>query len=57
MGNTVIFYIISAILTIAGFVMIFMTRSTSVLAGGAVLIIIGLLIFVFGREQAKKARA
>ncbi|MEN6615613.1 MAG: hypothetical protein ABFD12_03585 [Syntrophorhabdus sp.] len=57
MGNNVIFYVISAILTIAGFIMIFMTRSTSILAGGAVLIIIGLLVFVFGREQAKKAKA
>lgn len=51
--NLILFYIISAVLIVAGFVMIFMTRSTTVLAGGAVLIFIGLFVFLFGREKAK----
>ena len=52
--NLILFYIIAAVLIVAGFAMIFVTRSTSVLAGGAVLIIIGLFVFLFGREKAKK---
>ncbi len=55
--NAMIFYIISALIMIGGFVMIFMTRSTAILAGGAVLILIGLFVFLFGREKAKKGKA
>ncbi len=55
--NLIALYVISAIIMIGGFVMIFMTRSTTVLAGGAVLIFIGLFVFLFGREKAKKAKA
>lgn len=55
--NLIVLYIIAALIMVGGFVMIFMTRSTSVLAGGAVLIFIGLFVFLFGREKAKKAKA
>ncbi len=55
--NLIVLYIIAALIMIGGFAMIFMTRSTAVLAGGAVLIFIGLFVFLFGREKAKKARA
>ncbi|MBP1749019.1 MAG: hypothetical protein H6Q52_1558 [Deltaproteobacteria bacterium] len=55
--NSTVLYIIAALIVIGGFVMIFLTRSTSVLAGGAVLIFIGLFVFLFGREKANKARA
>jgi hypothetical protein len=55
--NVMVLYIISALIMIGGFVMIFMTRSTAVLAGGAVLIFIGLFVFLFGREKAKKNKA
>ncbi|MCK9226764.1 MAG: hypothetical protein PHT96_00835 [Syntrophorhabdaceae bacterium] len=55
--NIIVLYIISALIIIGGFVMIFMTRSTSVLAAGAVLIIIGLFVFLFGREKSSRARA
>lgn len=55
--NVTVLYIISALIMIGGFVMIFMTRSTAVLAGGAVLIFVGLFVFLFGREKAKKTKA
>jgi uncharacterized membrane protein len=55
--NVMVLYIISALIMIGGFVMIFMTRSTGILAGGAVLIFIGLFVFLFGREKAKKSKA
>jgi len=55
--NVMVLYIISALIMIGGFVMIFMTRSTAILAGGAVLVFIGLFIFLFGREKAKTTRA
>ena len=55
--NVMVLYIISALIMIGGFVMIFMTRSTAILAGGAVLIFIGLFVFLFGREKAKKSKA
>ncbi len=54
--NLIVLYIISALIMIGGFVMIFLTRSTTVLAAGAVLIFIGLFVFLFGREKAKKAK-
>jgi uncharacterized membrane protein len=56
-NNALIFYIIAFVVMVAGFIMVFMTHSTTILAAGAILIIIGLFVFVFGREQAKKARA
>ena len=55
--NIIVLYIISVLIMIGGFVMIFMTRSTAILAGGAVLILIGLFVFLFGREKAKKGKA
>ena len=55
--NVMVLYIISALIMIGGFVMIFMTRSTAILAGGAVLVFIGLFIFLFAREKAKTTRA
>ena len=55
--NLIVLYIIAAAIMVAGFVMIFLTRSTTVLAAGAVLIFIGLFVFLFGREKAKKAKA
>lgn len=55
--NLIVLYVIAALLMVGGFVMIFMTRSTAVLAGGAVLIFIGLFVFLFGREKAKKSKA
>jgi hypothetical protein len=55
--NLIILYVIAALVMIGGFAMIFMTRSTTVLAAGAVLIFIGLFVFLFGREKAKKAKA
>jgi heme/copper-type cytochrome/quinol oxidase subunit 4 len=55
--NSLILYIIAFAVMVGGFVMIFLTRSTTVLAAGAVLIFIGLFIFLFGREKAKKIKA
>ncbi len=54
--NSMILYVIAFIVMIGGFAMIFLTRSTTILAAGAVLIFIGLFIFLFGREKAKKVR-
>ncbi len=56
-NNLLILYIIGFAIMLGGFVMIFLTRSTTVLAAGAVLIFIGLFVFLFGREKAKKVRA
>lgn len=56
-NNPVILYIIGFAIMLGGFVMIFLTRSTTILAAGAVLIFIGLFVFLFGREKAKKVRA
>ncbi|HNT42976.1 MAG TPA: hypothetical protein PKN85_00825 [Syntrophorhabdaceae bacterium] len=55
--NSLVLYIIAFAVMVGGFVMIFLTRSTTVLAAGAVLIFIGLFVFLFGREKAKKAKA
>jgi uncharacterized membrane protein len=55
-NNPVILYIIGFAIMLGGFIMIFMTRSTTILAAGAVLIFIGLFVFLFGREKAKKIR-
>lgn len=55
--NSLVLYIIAFAIMVGGFVMIFLTRSTTVLAAGAVLIFIGLFVFLFGREKAKKAKA
>jgi hypothetical protein len=53
----IVLYIISALIIIGGFAMVFATRSATVLAAGAVLIIIRLFVFLSGSEKAKKARA
>lgn len=55
--NSIIMYIVSFIVMIAGFVLIFTTRSTTMLAAGAVVIFIGLFVFLFAMEKAKKSRA
>jgi heme/copper-type cytochrome/quinol oxidase subunit 4 len=55
--NSLVLYIIAFLIMISGFVMIFLTRSTTILAAGAVLIFIGLFVFLFGREKAKKVKA
>ena len=55
--NSLVLYIIAFAVMVGGFVMIFLTRSTTVLAAGAVLIFIVLFVFLFGREKAKKAKA
>lgn len=54
--NSLVFYIIAFAAMIGGFAMIFLTRSTTILAAGAVLIFIGLFVFLFGMEKAKKAK-
>lgn len=54
--NSMILYVIAFIVMIGGFTMIFLTRSTTILAAGAVLIFIGLFVFLFGREKAKKGQ-
>lgn len=55
--NSMILYIISFVIMLGGFALVFITRSTTILAAGAVLIIIGLFVFLFVREKAKKVKA
>ena len=55
--NSMILYIISFVIMLGGFALVFITRSTTILAAGAVIIIIGLFIFLFAREKAKKVKA
>ncbi len=55
--HSMILYIISFVIIIGGFALVFITRSTTILAAGAVLIIIGLFVFLFARETVKKAKA
>lgn len=55
--NSLVLYIIAFVIMVGGFAIIFLTRSTTILAAGAVLIFIGLFVFLFGREKAKKAKA
>ena len=53
-NNSMILYIISFVIMLGGFALVFITRSTTILAAGAVLIFIGLFVFLFAREKAKK---
>lgn len=55
--NSVILYVISIVIMLGGFALVFTTRSTTILAAGAVLIIIGLFVFLFAREKVKKVKA
>lgn len=55
--NSIIMYIISFVIMLGGFALVFITRSTTILAAGAVLIFIGLFVFLFAREKAKKVKA
>lgn len=55
--NSMILYIISFVIMLGGFALVFITRSTTILAAGAVLIFIGLFVFLFAREKAKKVKA
>lgn len=55
--NSVILYAISIVIMLGGFALVFITRSTTILAAGAVLIIIGLFVFLFAREKVKKVKA
>jgi hypothetical protein len=55
--NTIIIYIISFIIMLTGFSLIFFTRSTLTLAGSSVLVFIGLFLFLIVREKAHKTSA
>jgi hypothetical protein len=52
--STMIIYILSFILMLAGFSFIFFTRSTLTLAGSAILVFIGLFLFLVMREKTHK---
>lgn len=52
--NTLIIYVISFIVMLTGFSLIFFTRSTLTLAGSSVLVFIGLFLFLIVREKAHK---
>jgi hypothetical protein len=52
--NTFIIYVISFIVMLTGFSLIFFTRSTLTLAGSSVLVFIGLFLFLIVREKAHK---
>jgi len=54
--NTIVVYIISLVITLAGFSLVFFARNTLVLAGGALLIIVGLFLFLIGREKIQKRK-
>jgi len=53
--STMIIYIISFIVMLAGFSLIFVTRSTLTLAGSSVLVFIGLFLFLIVREKTHKS--
>jgi hypothetical protein len=55
--NTVIIYIISFIIMLTGFCLIFFTRSTLTLAGSSILVFIGLFLFLIVREKAHRTGA
>ena len=52
--NTIIIYIISCIIMLTGFSLIFFTRSTLTLAASSILVFIGLFLFLIVREKAHK---
>ena len=52
--NTLIIYVISFIVMLTGFSLIFFTRSTLTLAGSSILVFIGLFLFLIVREKAHK---
>jgi hypothetical protein len=52
--STIIIYIISVVIMLAGFSFIFFTRSTLTLAGSAILVFIGLFLFLIMREKTHK---
>jgi hypothetical protein len=52
--NTFFIYIISFIVMLVGFTLIFFTRSTLTLAGSSILVFIGLFLFLVVREKAHK---
>jgi len=55
--NTTIIYIISFIIMLTGFCLIFFTRSTLTLAGSSILVFIGLFLFLIVREKAHRTGA
>jgi hypothetical protein len=55
--NTIIIYIISFIIMLTGFCLIFFTRSTLTLAGSSILVFIGLFLFLIVREKAHRTGA
>jgi hypothetical protein len=55
--NTIIIYIISFIIMLTGFSLIFFTRSTLTLAGSSILVFIGLFLFLIVREKAHRTGA
>ena len=52
--NTLIIYVISFVVMLTGFSLIFFTRSTLTLAGSSILVFIGLFLFLIVREKAHK---
>jgi hypothetical protein len=55
--NTIIIYIISFIIMLTGFSLIFFTRSTLTLAGSSILVFIGLFLFLIVREKQHRTGA
>lgn len=52
--NSIVSYVISLIITLCGFVLIFLTRTTLTLAAGAMLVVIGLFLFLIVQEKKVK---
>lgn len=55
--NIIIMYVISFMVMLAGFSLIFFTRSTLTLAGSSILVFIGLFLFLIAREKGHKTSA
>ncbi len=54
--QTFIFYVISFIIACDGFALIFLTRTTLILATGVILVIVGLFLFLIVEEMKAKTR-
>lgn len=50
-------YVISFMIMLAGFSLIFFTRSTLTLAGSSILVFVGLFLFLIVREKEHKTGA
>jgi hypothetical protein len=53
--GTMFFYLICLMMTLGGFSLILFTRNTLIFAAGAILVFIGLFLFLIVREKTKKA--